>query len=449
MLVACASPAIDANLAAAQADVHERAGLDLRWLRSDAARDDARRDVDRLLLQPLQADDAQRVALTASPALQALLFDRAAQSADASQSARIANPVFALERLAGGDGVEITRGLSIALLDLVLLPQRAQRADARQAQLRLQLAADVLRSAADARAAWIAAVAAAQSARSAQQAHEAADLGARLALKLEASGAFSALQRARVQADAGDTLVALAQARRDERATREALVRALGLSDAQAAALRLPAHLPGLPDLPPTIAVDDAALQRARSGRLDLQLARARLAERAREQGLTRVTGAVTGLELGIEKRTQSAAPTDHGVTLSVPLPLFDAGDAARAGAQARTQAALARTAAQAVDAASQLRAAAADVREAHALALALNERLVPLQATIVGENLLRYNGMLASVFDLLADARAQARTVQQAIAAQRDYWLADAALQAATWGIPATSVAIDLEATP
>jgi len=436
MLVACASPAIDANLAAAQADVHERAGLDLRWLRSDAARDDARRDVDRLLLQPLQADDAQRVALTASPALQALLFDRAAQSADASQSARIANPVFALERLAGGDGVEITRGLSIALLDLVLLPQRAQRADARQAQLRLQLAADVLRSAADARAAWIAAVAAAQSARSAQQAHEAADLGARLALKLEASGAFSALQRARVQADAGDTLVALAR-------------RALGLSDAQAAALRLPAHLPGLPDLPPTIAVDDAALQRARSGRLDLQLARARLAERAREQGLTRVTGAVTGLELGIEKRTQSAAPTDHGVTLSVPLPLFDAGDAARAGAQARTQAALARTAAQAVDAASQLRAAAADVREAHALALALNERLVPLQATIVGENLLRYNGMLASVFDLLADARAQARTVQQAIAAQRDYWLADAALQAATWGIPATSVAIDLEATP
>ena len=61
----------------------------------------------------------------------------------------------------------------------------------------------------------------------------------------------------------------------------------------------------------------------------------------------------------------------------------------------------------------------------------------MPLQATIVGQNLLRYNGMLASAFDLLVDAREQARTVQQAIAAQRDFWLADAAFQAAALGIP------------
>ena len=44
---------------------------------------------------------------------------------------------------------------------------------------------------------------------------------------------------------------------------------------------------------------------------------------------------------------------------------------------------------------------------------------------------------MLASPFELLADAREQARTVQQAIAAQRDFWLADAAWQSATLGIP------------
>ena len=440
-LAACASPAIDANVDAAQADVHARAGLDFRWLRTDAARDQARSDVDRALREPLQADDAVRLALTASPALQALLFERAAASADATRSARPANPVFALERLAGGDGVELTRGLSVALLDLLLLPARARQADARQAQLRVQLAADVLRSADTARTAWIAAVAAAQSARSAQRAHEAADIGAQLASKLEASGAFSALQRARIEADAGDTLVALAQARRAERVAREALVRALGLADAQAAALRLPDHLPDLPAAP---AIADVALD----DRLDLRLARARLDELARAQGLARVTDVADGLSLGAEKRTQSAAPTDHGLTLAVPLPVFDAGDAARAGAQARYQAALARGAAQAAQAASELRAAQADVRETHALALALRDRLVPLQARIVGENLLRYNGMLASVFDLLADAHAQARTVQQAQAAQRDYWLADAALLAARLGLP-PSLAIEPEAQP
>ena len=61
----------------------------------------------------------------------------------------------------------------------------------------------------------------------------------------------------------------------------------------------------------------------------------------------------------------------------------------------------------------------------------------MPLRATIASDNLLRYNGMLASVFELLADAREQARGVRQAIAAQRDFWLADAAWDTARAGIP------------
>jgi outer membrane protein TolC len=120
-----------------------------------------------------------------------------------------------------------------------------------------------------------------------------------------------------------------------------------------------------------------------------------------------------------------------------MPLPSFDTGDAARAGAAARVDAASARLQARAIAAASQLRAADGDRRDSLALALQCRDRLVPLQATIVGQNLLRYNGMLASVFDLLADARRQAQAVQRAIAAQRDYWLADAAWQAATLGLP------------
>ncbi len=436
-LAGCAGTAIDDNVAAARADVHARAGLDFAWLASDAARTQARADVDRALAQPLDADGAVRIALSYSPALQALLFERAAASADATQGARLPNPVFALERLASGGTpgqVELTRALTLPLLDVLLLPARQRQADAAQQALRLQLAGDVLRAADDARVAWIAAVAAAQSAHYAQQVHETAELAADLARRLEATGSFSALQRARQEAFAGDTLAELAQARRAQRAARETLVRALGLDGAQAAALALPDRLP---DLPATAPADDAALQAALANRLDVRLAQARLDAFARAQGLARVTGVVNGLELGVERRTQTGQPADHGLTLSVPLPLLDTGDAARAGAAATYQAALARSAALAVDAASQLRAAQADVRADHALALQLRDRLVPLRATIVGENLLRYNGMLASVFDLLADAREQARTVQQAIAAQRDYWLADAALKAAAMGAP------------
>ena len=135
LLAGCATPAIDDNIAAAHAEVAARAGTDFAWLTTDAARAQARTDVARTLQQPLAADAAVRLALSHDPALQALLYERAAASAEATQSARLPNPVFALERLAGGGAsgqVEITRSLALPLLDLVLLPARAAQADAAQ-----------------------------------------------------------------------------------------------------------------------------------------------------------------------------------------------------------------------------------------------------------------------------------------------------------------------------
>ncbi len=434
----CASSAIDANVDAAHADVQARAHVDFQWLTSDAARARARDDVAATLRQPLGEEDAVRLALSYNPALQALLYDRAAASAAATQSARLPNPVFTLERLASGespDHIEITRSLTLPLVALLQLPSRLQGADATQQRLRLQLAVDVLRSADAARVAWVDAVAAGQSARYAQQVLDAAEAGSELARRMEAAGNFSALQRAREESFDADALDELARARRAQRTTRETLVRALGLDADQAAAMQLPDHLPDLPATPPDDARAD--LRSALDTRLDLQLAKARLAEVARVKGLARAFTLVNGLDLGPERHDETGQANERGLTLSVPLPVFDTGDAAKAGGEAAYQAALQRTAALAIDAASQLRAAHGDLVDSYALARTLRDRVVPLRAAITGEGLLRYNGMLASVFDLLADARDQARTVQQAIAAQRDWWLADAAWAAARAGIP------------
>ena len=66
------------------------------------------------------------------------------------------------------------------------------------------------------------------------------------------------------------------------------------------------------------------------------------------------------------------------------------------------------------------------------------------LRKTIAEEMLLKYNGMLIGVFDLLADAREQIGSVIQSIDAQRDFWLADAALQATLIGRPAAAPALE-----
>ncbi len=64
-------------------------------------------------------------------------------------------------------------------------------------------------------------------------------------------------------------------------------------------------------------------------------------------------------------------------------------------------------------------------------------EEIVPLRGRIAEENLLRYNGMLIGVFELLADARSQIASVNGAIDALRDFWLAQADLDMALVGKP------------
>ena len=444
LLSGCAGTVVESNQRELQQLARERLGSELRWLTTDEARRQARADVEALLARPLTADDAVRIALTTHPGLQAALFQGAADSAAATRSARLPNPVFTFERLVrrhdGERDLDIGRLLSFSVLDLVTWPQRQRVAEAEQQRTRLQLAGEVVQAAADARQAWIYAVAAQQSLQYAAQVREAADASAELARRMQSAGNFSRLQRAREHAFSAEAAAQLARAQRQAEATREALVRALGLDAEQAAALHLPDRLPELPKAPREAA---AVSQAAVAQRIDIALARADLEATAREQGATRVTSLVNALHLGVARNSETGEPTQKGFELEVMLPLFDFGDAARTRAQAATAAAANRAVAATVRASSQLRDAYGSYRSAWELARHYRDEVVPLRKAISDENLLRYNGMLIGVFELLADAREQVGSVMQAIDAERDFWLADAALQATLIGRPVEGPAL------
>ena len=120
---------------------------------------------------------------------------------------------------------------------------------------------------------------------------------------------------------------------------------------------------------------------------------------------------------------------------MSLELPLFDWGTARHARAQAIYEQALQRTAGTAINARSQVREAYSSYRTAYDLARHYRDEVVPLRKTISHEVLLRYNGMLASVFELLSDAREQVASVNGAIETQRDFWIAQTELQSAING--------------
>lgn len=411
-------------------------------------RDRARARTGQLLLRPLPAADAVMIALDNSPAFQAMLAEGLRASASATQSARLANPVFAFERLKrqedGAIDLDIGRMLSVSLLELIYLPSRLDAAESARQQARLNAAAGAVDVATNARQAWVRAVAAEQSVKYFEQVMDAADASAELAKRMYQAGNFSKLQRARQQAFYADAVTQLARARQTATATREALVRALGLNAAQAAALKLPARLPDLPQQPQD---EPAVAQSAMNQRLDVQIARAELEAMGRKSGFNSASSFVNAFHLAGVRNSETGKPPQRGYELELALPVFDFGDASRAANQAAYLAALNRAAQTAVDAESQVREQYAAYRTAYDIANHYRLEILPLRKAIADETLLKYNGMLVGVFDLLAESRAQIGSVIQAIEAERDFWLADAALQATLLGKPTASMSASAKA--
>ncbi|KQP22715.1 TolC family protein [Pseudorhodoferax sp. Leaf267] len=441
LLAGCASVGIDEAVREANTQARDFTGGALELGRTAEQRERRQALSQTLLDEPLSQADAVQLALANSPAVQALLAESWADMATANQSGRLPNPVFSFERMRLGSELEFGRLLSFGLVDLILLPQRLQVAASQQAQARLQLASAVVDQVTQVRQAWVRAVAAQQALHYARQVQRSAAASAELARRMQAVGNFSRLQRARQQVFYADASTQLAVAQHGAMATREALVRMLGLDDAQAARLRLPARLADLPPAPREAADIGTA---AAAQRLDIQLARARLEAAGRSQGLTRWASFVD-VEAGVRRDTvfdnaDGGKGTRRGFELDIRLPLFDWGAAQREAMDAGTLAAAHRYDATVRGAASQLREDYSAYRTAYDIARHHRDEVVPLHQVIANENLLRYNGMLIGVFELLAEAREQVASVTRAIDAQQQFWLADAALAASLIGRPAAA---------
>ncbi|MBL8513135.1 MAG: TolC family protein [Betaproteobacteria bacterium] len=422
---------------------------DASLLRDDDARRKARDTAGALLARgPLTQDDAVRVALLQSPAFQSMLAESTRDAAEAARAALPANPVFTFERLVrrkhGEVDLDIGRALSVTLLDWLTWPFKRGAGETQAQRARLGAASATVDTAVAARDAWVRAVAAQQALGYFEQVMSAAEASAELAKRMFEAGNFSRLQRARQHAFYADAAAQLTRARQSSLAARENLRRVLGLDAGQAAKLTLPDRLP---DLPGEARAEPALSQAAIDQRLDVQMARAELAGVAKRLGVETPASFINAFHVELARNSETGKSPQRGFALELALPVFDFGNAQRASGHAAYLAAFNRTAQTAQEAASRVREHYAAYRAAHDLALHYRLEVVPLRKTIADETLLKYNGMLAGVFDLLAESRAQISSVIQAIDAERDFWLADAALHATLLGRPASGVSLTANA--
>jgi outer membrane protein TolC len=429
-LAGCASFSEDGAMAPMHEALQPHLKADAPWARSDAERRVLNERVAGLLAQPLHADDAVQIALLNNKRLQASYAELGLAEADVVQAGRLLNPALTLGRSRQGSEVEREVGLQIGLVHLLTMPLTGPLAQRQLEQAQRDTALRVLSLAHATRRAYYVAVAADESVRHLQRANAVAEAGAELARRMADAGNWSALQQAREQGLLADTALRLADAMQNQSATRERLVRLLGVDSASV--FTLPERLPDLPDAAQALPVSE---QQAMDQRIDLQSFRLQADAAQKRLGLVRTTRFINVLELGGNRITSNEEPTQRGVELRFELPLFDWGGARTARAETLYRQTLDRAADAAVNARSEVREAHIAYRTRYDIARRFKDEVLPLRKRISDENLRRYNGMLIGVFDLLADARAQIDAVDGAIHALRDFWLAQADLDMALAG--------------
>ena len=434
----CASYDMQKGVDRASLEIQDFVKSDLQLARTQE--DHQKRQVTsaQILMHPVGQTQAVQLMLANSPAFQALMAQNWAEAASAAQSGRIANPVLSYESVVTGSETEINRFLTFGLLDILTLPQRSAMAEHRMEQAQIRFASDIVDRVTQVRQAWVKAVAAEQSFAYAQQVYDSAEASAELARRMESVGNFNRLTRARHQAFYADAATQLVVAKQNVVSKREELVRLLGLDESQVEKLKLPDRLPAVPKNP--MSAQDVGKEASRH-RLDVQLAKATLNASAKAQGLIGITS-LTDIELSARRGrvNDSAAGTTtsrRGYEVGVRLPIFDWGSMQRDAMNAQTLAAANNLEATIRAAGSGLRESYAAYRSAHDISRHYKDEVLPLRKVMADENILRYNGMIIGVFELLADARDQVATVVSAIAADQQFWMADAALKAHLMGRP------------
>jgi len=431
LLAGCASFSEDGGFSGVQSATRERMKEEPRWIRSEKDAGEARGRVRELLAAPLTSDAAVQIALLNNRGLQATYAELGIAEADLVQAGRLRNPGFSYGRFTRGDELEIERKFLVDILGLLTMPLRTSLERRRFELTKAEMASATLQVAADTRRAYFRAVAADESARYAEQVKEAAAAGAELARRMAAAGNFSKLDQAREQVFYAEATAQLARARQAALAERERLTHLMGLWG-EDAGFRLPERLPDLPKA----AREEADIEaRAMKQRLDVQASMQAAGNIASSLGLTKATGFISVLELGYSRTRETGQPLKTGYEIEIRLPIFDWGGARHARAEYTYMQAVNRAADTAVRARSEVREAYAAYRTAFDLALHYRDEIVPLRKRISEENLLRYNGMLISVFELLADARQQIAAVNAYIEALRDFWVADSNLTLALTG--------------
>lgn len=421
--VGCASVKLDAGFSEVKQAVERRAGATVVWSPGTDLERESANHVQRLLQEKLTADAAVQVALLNNRNLQAMYSELGIARAELVQAGLFKNPVIDAAILfpVSGARPDLQLGVAVSLLDALYVPLRKRMAASRFEGAKLWVTGAVLDFATQVRAAFYTHQADEQLLDLRRTIAQALSASFDVSRRLYAAGNISDLDLARERAQMETARLVLRRAEVNARLSREQLNELMGLWGAQTR-WDLDARVPEIP----TAAAGPQEVERSAVDRsLDLLHARQRIVSAGHQLGYSRASALVPDLDVGVEAEKDGGEAWKLGPAISIPLPIFDQGQARIARGATEMRRAQQEYYALAVRIRSMARAVQDRVDGARDRALFYKDILLPLRERIVNETQLQYNAMQLGIFQLLRAREDQIEAAAAYVEALREYWLA------------------------
>ena len=432
LFVGCAAVTPDKRFPDVQREAQLRLDKRVLWRQDPPTTEDQRVDdaVTSLLARPLSAEDAVQVALFRNTSLQATFEDLGIAQADVVQAGQLRNPDIAgFLRFPDSppSGLNWNIGVDIWLLDGFLVPIREKLAGVAEEQAIRQVAEEVLRLAAETRAAYYALQANSKAAKTQEELAEISRLASDLSYGQAGAGNVDDLRLAVDTAALQQTGLALIQARSAERTSLERLRRLMGLTD-QPVHWLLAADAPmpssGEPD-------EEGLVTLALGSRLELGEAQAEVQRQEYALELTKKWWLST-VQVGVETEKSSDGQFQTGPHFSVELPIFNQRQGEIARQEAIIRQVKHRVATLQAQVRTEVRTALDRVAAARQVAEFYANDILPLRRRVLAATQDRYNSMFVGVFELLSTKGELTATETVYARALQDYWTAHSDLELA-----------------
>lgn len=427
LLGGCASVPRDAGFSGVQALVKHRIPQRIVW--DQGSPNDAKVDkaVDKLLAKPLTADAAVQIALLNNRDLQGTYEDLGVAQADLVQAGLLKNPIFdgaARLPITGGQA-ELDLTVTQDFMDVFTMPLRKKVAKAEFEATKRHVAGAVMDLAERTRVALYQLQAAKQLLAMRQQILQATDDSFDASKRMRKAGNITKLALDSRESLYDQAKLDVARSQQMVVNRRERLNRLMGLWGKRTQ-WKVANRLPEVPKQPLNV---QHLEKRAIANSLDLAAAKQQIIAYGRRLGVTKATALVPSLDAGPMAERQNNEWT-VGPAFTLPIPLFDQGQARVAKAKAQLRRLQQRYLALAVNIRSRARAARQQLRTARQRARYYLRVYLPLQQRILNQTQLQFNAMQVGIFRLLFAREQEINAGQSYVQSLLDYWTSRAQLR-------------------